>query len=84
MPKKLSSLIRDTENILQELRLNPEALTLTLMVYTHDASGTRSVNLRLPAKDVLETFTEVNKKLNKLKKLEQRIETLEKKECKCR
>ena len=80
MAKELLKLLDKVKADLQELNLPSESFTLSALIYSHsDAKGvTRTGQIRFALTDVLDAMATVNRRINKIRKLEKRITVLEK------
>lgn len=79
MPKQITHLLESIKGDLKDIGLPPEIFTLTGTIYARRDNNTHTGNIRVDLVTFLEALEIVNKRLNKVKKLEARIEKLEKK-----
>jgi len=79
MAKEILTLLEKVGDDLAELCLPSADFTLNMMIYTSSPGVTRTGHLRFKLDDVLAAVTMINKRLNKVNKLEKRVKLLEKK-----
>jgi hypothetical protein len=79
MPKSITNLLESIRGDLKELGLPPEIFTLTSTIYARHENNTHTGNLRVDLVTFLEALETANKRLNKVYKLEKRVELLEEK-----
>jgi hypothetical protein len=79
MAKVIKNLIENIKGDLKELGFPAEVFTMTGTIYTRKDNNTHTGNIRVALCDVIDALDIVNKRINKVSKLEKRIEALEKK-----
>jgi hypothetical protein len=79
MPKQITHLLESIKGDLEELGMPANIFTLQGAVYARQGNNMHTGNIRVDLVTVIEALDIANKRLNKVSKLEKRIEKLEKK-----